>query len=690
MTKITSINFARLHKQGANGNWNHFCREKTFLIPPLFPPIAPDYFTIKPSPMTRLITLFFLLFTAHISAQNIFWISACSAQSFCVDANSCAQGNVLLTEVAGTNCNSTQEINYSYKIDLQNNGSIDIQSDADTVSGSFVKGTHKVTWRATDNCGRATTCAYLFTVKDCNPPSMVCLNGSTQTLDAPLCLGVFRASQFVLSYADNCTPKDQIQLGIRRLGAGVGFPTDTSITFQTCDQGAHTIEIWAKDANGLTNQCNSYVLVQDGAGGCACITDADVSAPVCVRTAINTRLADYRLRLKVVSVGGPGNPVTKTILKSTVDSCFSATIANLPLNKAYRATVSAERFFNPLNGVSTFDLVQISKHILGIEPLANIYQGVAADVNNSRSITASDIVETRKLILGIYDSFPNAPSWRIIRPVANPNDLSNLSAIKDTYQFAIPALTTDITLSSVSFVAIKTGDVNQSALSLDGGAESRGTPLLLSLADQYLAADEEVTVPIRLRESATLAGWQLALRTDPTALQISGVEDLPDEDYVRSADGTLRALWFDGHERNFAAGDVVITLKIKALRPVWLSRALMLNPAEMNSEAYFGKIIRRPLALDFEAAPAGNTAFFPPQPNPFAMETRFQFRLEQPGEATLDIFDAAGRLVHRETALAPAGMNSISLAAARLPDAGVYAFRLQAGGQVFTGRLVRM
>jgi hypothetical protein len=57
---------------------------------------------------------------------------------------------------------------------------------------------------------------------------------------------------------------------------------------------------------------------------------------------------------------------------------------------------------DPLNGVSTFDLVLINKHILGLEPLNSPYKMIAADANNSRSITTFDIVELRKLILGIY------------------------------------------------------------------------------------------------------------------------------------------------------------------------------------------------------------------------------------------------------------------------------------------------
>lgn len=640
--------------------------------------------------MTRFLTLLLLLCACQLPAQSINWITACSAQPFCLQPGSCAQGNVFLTEQAVTNCNTSPVVSYSYKIDLQNDGSTDIQADLDTVSGLFAKGSHRITWRATDNCGHVSTCSYLFTVKDCNPPNMVCINGLTQNLDAPLCTESFMVSQFVLNYSDNCTPNNQIQFGMRKSGTGTGFPTATSLTFDKCQQGFHTLEIWAKDANGLTNQCNSYVLVQNGTGGCECIVDADVTMTGCVRTANNTRLSDYKLRATVNSLSGVTPPFTKNAAKNTVDSCFTMTALKLPLAGTYRATLRADRFGNPLNGVSTFDLVIITRHILGLAPLTTLYQGLAADVNNSKSITTFDIVETRKLILGIYDSFPGVPSWRLIRPVVNPADIGALSAVQDTYQLIIPNLTTDITLPGVPFIAVKTGDVNLSALEFNGETESRGAPLLLQADERYLEAGEEICVPLRLSEAADLDGWQLALQADPTALQIIAVDGLDDENYLRSADGSLRALWFGEQRRSFTSGETIFTLKVRVLRPIWLSQALALTNEKLTAEAYLNAVERRPLVLHIEAKAGAGTAFFPPQPNPFAVETTFQCRLEQPGEMVLEIFDATGRLVYTQTVPAEIGLQTQSVPASALPGAGVYAFRVRAGGQVYAGHLVRM
>jgi len=117
---------------------------------------------------------------------------------------------------------------------------------------------------------------------------------------------------------------------------------------------------------------------------------------------------------------------------------------------------------NPLNGVTAFDLVLISRHILGLEPLDSPFKIIAADANKSGSVTTFDIVELRKLILGIYTEFPDNTSWRF---VPKSHIFSNLN---NPFEIPIfPGFKKDISATSnVSgdFTAIKTGDVNNTAV----------------------------------------------------------------------------------------------------------------------------------------------------------------------------------------------------------------------------------
>ena len=98
--------------------------------------------------------------------------------------------------------------------------------------------------------------------------------------------------------------------------------------------------------------------------------------------------------------------------KSTQDGSYSFT--SVPMPGSDHISIKAIRDDNPMNGVSTLDLVLIQKHILGTEALKSPYKMIAADVDNNNDITVLDLLELRKLILGIYDKLPNNSSWKFI------------------------------------------------------------------------------------------------------------------------------------------------------------------------------------------------------------------------------------------------------------------------------------
>lgn len=645
--------------------------------------------------MNRLILFLPLFFLNGLAAQQMSWVTACSDQNFCLTQNSCATGDVLLVEKAVSNCGSPL-INYSYKIDLNNDSVVDINSSLDTVKGLFVKGTHKITWKATDNCGNLLQGTYLFHVKDCQPPSLLCINGLTQALDYPDCQQSFMPSQFILSMTDNCTPNNQIQLGIRKAGDGTGFPTTTSLTFNECEKGFNSIEVWVKDGNGLANVCNNYVLIQEGVGNCVCNEDADVYFNGCARTFGNKKLTNFKLKTLFETLPGASLPMSTNYSQTIADSCYALHLDAIPFGNDYQATIRAERTLGALVGVTTYDLVLTSKHILALEPFNSLYQTVAADVNRSNSVTTFDIVETRKLILGIYDTFPYVPAWRITRPVADPSQISNFSALKDTYKITLNNLVDDITLQNLHFIGIKYGDVNASAsLTDEPGADDRYTapPILLRTDDRWLEAGEEAVIRFNLAESATLEGWQLALEAEPCKLRILGVEGLPDDHFVLKGP-ELRALWANGVGAFFDKGDPVIELKIKALQATKISDGLFLNSAKLRPEAYTTKVNsapdRRPMLLHFGENTDASATFFPPRPNPFAAETSFEILLENAASAHLEVFDLNGRRVFSETYDLEAGFHSLRLPASALQGKGVFAYRLGVGEAVSRGRLVRI
>ncbi len=641
--------------------------------------------------MQRFLPFLLILSAGPVCAQNIVWVSPCAAMTICLDPGSCTEGTVLAAETAVTNCGNSF-VNYSYKIDLGNNGSIDIQSGDDTLNSPLPLGTHLISWRANDNCGKVNSdCSYLVTIKDCNPPNLLCINGLTQTLEFPECTATFDVEDFIINVNDNCTPANQIQIAMREAGSGTGFPTDTSLSFGMCEQGLHVLQIWVKDGSNLVNQCNSYVLVQDNSNACPCNINADLSLQGCAHTPDSIKLDNYTVRVEMNTDTTQNLPVNPTIQKYVTDSCFNATYTGLPLNKPYSGVIRAQRIGDPLAGVSTFDLVLINKHILGQQALENFYQVLAADVNQSKTITTFDIIEIRKLILGIYDTFPAAPAWRFIRPLNDPSNLVGYDLVRDTYQFYVSNLLDDVTLNGFNFVGVKIGDANSNA-TFAGNAEDRGaaTPLLITAPDQDIQAGEAHWIPLQPSETIRLEGWQLALQFDPEAVEITDLRGISIDFATILPEGRLHISVVHNAPAPVSPEEPLAAILVKAKKPVRLSKALRVDASRLAPEVYPAENqAPRPVVFRI-GAQVQDVLFFPPQPNPFAGETTIGFFAEQETSLELEIFDLAGRRVYHSTDTRDAGYQAIAIPAAALPAAGVWAYRVRAGKAVASGRLVRL
>ncbi|MCC7464651.1 MAG: T9SS type A sorting domain-containing protein [Saprospiraceae bacterium] len=191
-------------------------------------------------------------------------------------------------------------------------------------------------------------------------------------------------------------------------------------------------------------------------------------------------------------------------------------------NRSY--TLKPSRDGHP-SGLTTFDLVLISKHILAIEPLNCPWQLVAADVNCSGSITTFDIVTARKVILGIESNFP-CGSLRFMPDTAS---LSNGQC--------------------QSFTGVNLGDVNAGPCtdSLMAHAEDRRASNKIWFQDRLLHAGETATVHFYLDKSATAEGLQLALQVDPAKAAVRQLSSasLPafNVDCWHVENGQLRLSW---------------------------------------------------------------------------------------------------------------------------------------------------
>ncbi|MEQ8706078.1 MAG: carboxypeptidase regulatory-like domain-containing protein [Phaeodactylibacter sp.] len=156
----------------------------------------------------------------------------------------------------------------------------------------------------------------------------------------------------------------------------------------------------------------------------------------------------------LVTLSGSANASTQT--DQNGEFGFIHLEAGLPY------TVGASWNEQPFNGVSTFDLILINQHILGIQPFDDPYDYLAADVNNTSSVTILDMIGIRRAILGQVATLSNSPSWKFVAAsytFPNPQNpwLENYPTTIEIDELPSTGLL------DANFTGIKSGDVNGDA-----------------------------------------------------------------------------------------------------------------------------------------------------------------------------------------------------------------------------------
>lgn len=139
---------------------------------------------------------------------------------------------------------------------------------------------------------------------------------------------------------------------------------------------------------------------------------------------------------------------------------------NAQLDPAQQYTLRASRMGDHRNGVSTHDLLLVSRHILGVAPFDEPLLLIASDANRDRRVTTLDLIFLRRLILGIDTEFSSQEPWIFINPAYQFQQPQNPFGEAYDGDAGKIFFTPGASNAPLNWAAIKTGDVNDSA---DGG-----------------------------------------------------------------------------------------------------------------------------------------------------------------------------------------------------------------------------
>ena len=582
-------------------------------------------------------------------------------------AGDCSTEPVTLPPLSFTDCNPDASITFA--LDYGVDGSTDLFGQGADASGDFPYGATRVRYTVEDGCGNVSLCDFIVFVRDAKKPSPVCMNGIAVELMPMNDGGMIELTpqMFDNGSFDNCTPSADLTLSI------------TPSVFTCADVGTQPVTLFATDAAGNTDFCETYVIIQDNMVVCT-------GSPMllAVSGAVETESMDGVTDVEVL-VSGNGTQTAPDMTGNSGIYGFDI------LEAGYDYTIRPRRNDDHGNGVSSLDIIHLRAHILGLQPLDSPYKLIAADVNNSESISSLDIIALRRVILDLDPEFPMVDSWRFVRRDYAFSDPSDPWADNFPEVYNLNNLAGD--MQDADFVAIKMGDLNGSAVTnaqSTGASDRSGAAVRLQIEDRPVRRGNTLTVPVRIETLEELAGLQFALRFDGLELlDFSSTLPGTSDANFHLQDELLKMSW-DRTEPTEGT-DELFVLTLRADRDGFLRQFLTLDAATLHSEAYAeGTLDLRDLQLSFGGSEAPEESFklYQNIPNPFRNSTMIGFQLPTPATATLTVYDAAGKVVFTQTQDYPEGYQSVVIEQEKLGTGGVYFYTLETAAGSATRQMI--
>lgn len=558
---------------------------------------------------------------------------------------------------------------------------------------------HQLIWRVKDECGNNSERMYEFNVRDAKPPTPICIELSTSITSNTNPSVALCAKDFIIKAEDNCTPDTELYYTFDSVGpvssmrhlehyfkpvggiASVSNKTEyeSGLSFIWIPSTKTSGKIW--NTHGVFEV---PVYVWDAAGNHDfCRTKVTV-----INTDMRTSIAG-----RVETISGVAKKGTKVNLISSLEDHSKTTLTDdrgeylfeVPLNADY--TVSSEYVGDYLEGVSTLDLVLIQRHILDLQCHENVYKMIASDANDDGKITASDLVELRKLILGVTNAFNNK-SWRLPKKLQNL-DLKYPFPYTETYHenpLKAP-------MQKVDFVAVKIGDINGNASVIQQNiVEPRSNKKLnLEVVNVVLEPHERIHVPVYASNFKDIFGFQTTFQLQdavfvdliPEGLDIdaTNIGKLGDDTYTLSF-AAKQPLTIDSEKKLF-------TLVIDPKNSVLLEDILQLSSEITRTESYTSDLKVSGLSLSFRYD-VNNMALLQNEPNPYISTTNIRWLGTKSENVKLVITDDQGKIVMVRSVKSVKGLNTITLEAKDIPYPGIYFYTLNGSTFNATKKMVKI
>jgi hypothetical protein len=413
----------------------------------------------------------------------------------------------------------------------------------------------------------------------------------------------------------------------------------------------------------------------------------DACGPSGERARINGGIqTEARTNIENVTIKAMVNGTMAASVITRTDGNFM--LPGLTIGQNY--AVRGERMDNPLNGVTTYDIALISRHILGTETLNSPYKVIAADVNGDRDVNTADMIALRRAVLHLAPTFPNnVPSWRFINKTYTFRNAA--SPLGEDFQELVNITNAPRGVNAANFVGIKVGDINGNATANGlAGLDIRGAAgtVTLKTDDLNLVAGKTYTVQLK-SDDFKVVGMQGTFNfAKGYADQIAVVGQLPNmtEGNFGVFENAITTSW----NGKAAAETDVLTLTFRAKQKGKLSEVLTIGSNLTYAEGYDAAGDSYSVNLSFNNGKVSGKEFalYQSEPNPSNSTTKIGFNLPESAKATLSIYDVTGKLLRTVEGNYNAGYNALMIEKSDLNANGVMYYRLDSGNNTATKKMI--
>lgn len=613
------------------------------------------------------------------STQAPTFTSGCSNKEALVTTN--CSGYIDLVVQASDGCTAASDLKYTYEIDFnfnQSQGFVkDISGIGNDASGTYPAGKHRINFTVENACGKTNSCAFFFTIKDNKAPTPICYGELSFSLGNTGSKAIW-ASDFIKEVVSNCNSSDNYTLSFNPSFVQSNY-TFTCADFS--ENGAivrKKLKVYATDPDGNQSFCEVVAVVTDNDDICPNTSNANANISGLITSDAMLGIRDIPVVINRMS------EQTSDIIRTGDNGDYA--FQDLSLFSDYKLSPDIED--SASNGVSTLDLVLIQQHILGLKSLPSPYKLVAADINNSGHISAIDLIELRKIILGVQTEYSNNENWRFVDAnyefpdPKHPIDFPEYIMVENLIE----------NKQDVNFVGIKIGDVNGS-VKLNGfhSTEVRSNQdAVISIPNLKFDREQLLEVPLSFVEAQNIEGMQFAIEFDSETLEFVRIESgkLPirSENYSSHLKdrGVVTLSWNDMNGFNLESGESAIKLIFKSHLPGKLENLLKIGSTVTQAELYH--LVDNSISTikyrydEIEDNSKGQQVIlYQNSPNPFESYTKIPFHLPEAGVATFKVYDISGRTIFSTKSYFEKGRNEIMLDQKALKISGVLYYQLQIG-----------